>query len=185
VTVTTTPNPRFLVQHTTPGHWQLASVDSGGKSVDGIDYTSFEAAAAVRDRLNGVTPATITAPARPKPLDHLRKGEAAPVKTGRAARVRVGSHWQRALIAVRNSGRILARDFLASLGMDAAWIDQYESAFGRKVAATYRANHHAEPDSGGLVWLRGRLWRTNRYIDVADMQAGVANYPRLAAMIGA
>lgn len=49
---TAPPPPRFIVQHATPGHWQLASVDSGGKSVDGVDYTDFAAAAFERDRLN-------------------------------------------------------------------------------------------------------------------------------------
>lgn len=43
--------PAFVVQHTTPGHWQVASVATG-KSVDGIDYTSFETAAFERDLRN-------------------------------------------------------------------------------------------------------------------------------------
>lgn len=44
--------PRYVVQHTTPGHWQVVSIDSGGKSVDGIDYTDFEAARFERDLRN-------------------------------------------------------------------------------------------------------------------------------------
>ncbi|MBR7832447.1 hypothetical protein KDL01_04215 [Actinospica durhamensis] len=43
--------PRFVVQHTTPGHWQLTSIETG-KSVDGIDYTSFDTARAERDLRN-------------------------------------------------------------------------------------------------------------------------------------
>jgi hypothetical protein len=181
----TTASPRFIVQHGTAGIRRVVSVETG-KSVDGIDYTDFESAKAVRDRLNGVTStvAEATAPSLPKPQDHLRKGERRPAKTGRAARVRIGTHWQRAMIAVRNSGRILARDFLAGLGLDAAWIDQYESAFGRATAKAYRQNHGAEPDTRGLVWLRGRLWHANRYADINDLRAGIAAYPRLAALIG-
>ena len=37
---------------------------------------------------------------------------------------------------------------------------KYESAFGRKVAETYRLNHGTEPKRGALVVLRGRLWHT-------------------------
>lgn len=43
--------PAYVVQHTEPGHWQLTSIETG-KSVDGIDYTSFETAAAERDLRN-------------------------------------------------------------------------------------------------------------------------------------
>lgn len=43
--------PRYVVQHTTPGHWQLLDVQAG-TSVDGIDYTSFETARNERDLRN-------------------------------------------------------------------------------------------------------------------------------------
>jgi hypothetical protein len=43
--------PAFIVQHGAVGHWQVVSVATG-KSVDGIDYTSFETAAAERDMRN-------------------------------------------------------------------------------------------------------------------------------------
>lgn len=46
--------PRFVVQHTTPGHWQIAEVGRAGKSYDGVDYTSFETAKAERDRLDAM-----------------------------------------------------------------------------------------------------------------------------------
>lgn len=50
-TVAASGVPAYVIQHTTPGHWQVASVATG-KSVDGIDYTSFETAAFERDLRN-------------------------------------------------------------------------------------------------------------------------------------
>lgn len=180
----TQTSPRHIVQHTTAGRCQVVPSGSCRPVDGGADLTTDEAFK-LRNELNGDTPAVAPVIARPKPLDHLRKGENKPARVGRAARVRVGNHWQRAMIAARNSGRTLARDFLASLGLDSEWIAKYESAFGRKVAAVYRENHDAEPDDRGLVWLRGRLWHSNRYADLADLIAGAKAYPRTAALIGA
>ena len=73
---------------------------------------------------------------------------------------------------------------LTYLGCDEAFIGKYESAFGRKVAATYRANHGSEPDKGGLVILRGRLWKTMRYSDIRDLHAGAAAYARTRDYFG-
>jgi excisionase family DNA binding protein len=87
-------------------------------------------------------------------------------------------HHQRARIAAANSGYALARDYLADMGLDAAFIAKYESAFGRKVAAVYRERHYAEPESGGIVVLRGRMWRCFRYADIRDLHAGAAQYAR-------
>lgn len=128
--------------------------------------------------------------------DRLRKGVAARVLTGRALRrltarraaralatehgTRVIGHQQRARIALANSGRVLARDYLTSLGLDDAFIAKYESAFGRKVAAEYRRTHSTEPEHGGLVILRGRVWHTMRYTDIADLEAGARAYARTA-----
>jgi hypothetical protein len=77
-----------------------------------------------------------------------------------------------------------AREFLTSLGCDEEFIGRYESAFGRSVAKTYRANHGgAEPDRGGRVILRGRMRRVMRYADVADLMAGAASYARTADLV--
>jgi hypothetical protein len=46
--------PQFIVQHTWACHFRVVSADpaGNGKSVDGVDYTDFDAAKTVRDRLN-------------------------------------------------------------------------------------------------------------------------------------
>ena len=43
--------PRYVIQHTTPGHWRLQDLTTG-KSADGIDYTDFESARFERDMRN-------------------------------------------------------------------------------------------------------------------------------------
>lgn len=131
--------------------------------------------------------------------DRPRKGEHAPVPTGRTARrqfaraearrvagthrARVVGHVDRARIAAATAGYFLCRDYLAGLGFDAEFVSRYESAFGREVAKQYRINHGCEPDNGGMVVLRGRLWRANRYRDVADLLAGARAYKRTAVVL--
>lgn len=126
--------------------------------------------------------------------DRPRAGQHAPALTGRAARrqaariearatakqygTRVIGHVQRARIAAANTGHILARDFLADLGFDAAFIGKYESWMGRKTAEAYRANHGTEPKAGGLVVVRGRIFRVNRYTDRRDLENGARAYAR-------
>lgn len=131
--------------------------------------------------------------------DRLRAGDRQAPLAGRAARRAaarrlaratsreyriplIGQH-QRARMAAANAGRILCRDYLFSLGLDVEFIEEYESAFGRATAKAFRANHHAEPDAGGLVVLHGRLWRTMRYLDVADLIAGARAYKRTAHLV--
>lgn len=116
-------------------------------------------------------------------MSYLRKGENTPIRTGRAARTRVGNHTQRATIAYRNAGHLIARDYLTSLGAEAEFVATYESAFGRATAKTYREQHQAEPDNGGAVLLRGRIYRTNRYADAADLDAGARAYKRTAELM--
>lgn len=128
--------------------------------------------------------------------DRPRTGEQKPRQTGRTARRAagrqlaratsrqygiplIGQH-QRARIAAANAGHITARDYLFDLGCDVEFIEEYESAFGRKTAATYRANRHAEPDTRGLVVLHGRLWHVARYTDIRDLHAGARAYVRTA-----
>ena len=96
---------------------------------------------------------------RPRPAGRHRKGETMPVKTGRAARVRVGHHMsvQRhiavldALVERTNAGRITAAEYLAELGADEAFIHSYASPYGRAVAAAYRSAFGAEPVKSGLA----------------------------------
>jgi hypothetical protein len=91
---------------------------------------------------------------------------------------RVIGHHQRARIACANSGYTVARDYLAAIGCDQEFIAKYESAFGRKVAETYRLTHDREPAYGGLVVMRGKLWTVYRYTDIRDLHAGAAAYAR-------
>jgi excisionase family DNA binding protein len=133
--------------------------------------------------------------------DRPRAGEQRLVLAGRAARraaarvearqvaaehgTRVIGHHERARKAAANSGRILARAFLVSLGLDDEFIGKYESAFGRKVAETFRRNHGDEPEHGGRVILRGRVWHTMKYADVTDLEAGARAYKRTAHLLAA
>lgn len=128
--------------------------------------------------------------------DRPRTSELKPRQTGRTARRTTGrqlaratsrqygipliGHHQRARIAAANTGHITARDYLFDLGCDVEFVEEYESAFGRKTAATYRTNRHAEPDTRGLVILHGRLWHVARYTDIRDLHAGARAYPRTA-----
>lgn len=113
------------------------------------------AVASLRDLIARMRPVS-----RPRPADRLRKGEAAAVKTGRGARVRVGHHMSPARrIAVLdatvdrvNAGRVTAAEYLAAeLGADAAFVHSYASPFGREVAKAYRAAFGAEPAKCGLA----------------------------------
>lgn len=142
-----------------------------------------------------IAPSTVARLLRPV-ADRLRKGVAAATLTARAARrskqrtaaratarkhgTRVIGHQQRARIALANTGYVLARDYLYSLGLDEAFVLKYESAFGRTVAKTYRLNHDRQPEYGGLVVLRGKLWTVYRYADIRDLHAGARAYARTA-----
>jgi len=115
----------------------------------------------LRDLLARLYPAP-----RPRPVGRHRKGEAVPVKTGRAARVRVGHHMSVArqdavldvLVARSNFGRITTAQYLAQfLGADEAFIASYASPFGRAVAKVYRATFGTEPVKSGLARRGHRL----------------------------
>jgi hypothetical protein len=105
--------------------------------------------------------------------------------TSREYRIPLIGHHQRARIAAANAGHVLCRDYLFDLGMDIDDIEEFESAFGRKVAQTYRERHHAEPDARGLVILHGRLWHTMRYTDIRDLHAGACAYARTRGLFAA
>lgn len=104
--------------------------------------------------------------------------------TSRTYRTPLYGQHQRARIALANAGHTTARDYLFDLGLDVEDIEQYEAAFGRKVAEVYRQQHHAEPDTRGLVILHGRLQRVARYTDITDLRRGARAYARTADMFG-
>lgn len=121
---------------------------------------------------------------RPRPAGRHRKGEAVPVKTGRAARARVGHHMsvQRrtavldALVQRTNAGYMTAVEYLTGIGFPEA--ERYASAFGRATAAAYRKSHNTEPYNGCLVVVRGCIHQVFGYVDVADLYAGAYSYAR-------
>lgn len=126
--------------------------------------------------------------------DRLRHGEQQPQQDARGARraearrlaratsreyrIPLIARHERARIALANAGHLLARDYLFEVGMDIDDIEEFEGAFGRAVAKAYRASHHTEPDTRGLVVVHGRLWRVARYTDVTDLHRGACAYPR-------
>jgi hypothetical protein len=102
---------------------------------------------------------------RPRPAGRHRKGEAAPVKTGRAARVRVGHHMSArrrhavldATVERANLGRITAAEYLVELGADEAFIRSYASPFGKAAKKAYVAAFGVEPAKSGLARVGVRL----------------------------
>lgn len=96
-------------------------------------------------------------------MSHYRKGQHVPVRTGRAARTRVGtfnSPQRRAAnlakVADRvNAGKVTTADYLRQLGADDAFVTSYSSPYGRTAAKVYRAETGTEPVKSGLA-VRGR-----------------------------
>lgn len=129
---------------------------------------------------------------------YLRKGESRPALTGRAqrrhesraqARIEqrpgrpVLGHMDRAIVAARNAnaGLMTVGEYLRGIGFPEA--DRLASAFGRKVAETYRENHNAEP-ARILAVANGRVRRSQfGYADVADLLAGAEAYGPTAAFL--
>ncbi len=129
---------------------------------------------------------------------YYRKGENTPVLTGRTLRRHetraqarteqrpgrpVIGHMDRAIVAARNAnaGLMTVGEYLRGIGFPEA--ERLASAFGRKVAETYRANHHAEP-LRILAAVNGRI-RCSQfgYTDVADLLAGALVYGPTAAFL--
>jgi len=112
------------------------------------------AAADLRDLLARLYPVPC-----PRPAGRHRKGETVPVKTGRAARVRIGHHMsvQRriavldATVERANLGFLTAAEYLAELGLDEAFIYSYASPFGKAAAKAYRSAFGVEPAKSGLA----------------------------------
>lgn len=129
---------------------------------------------------------------------YLRKGEARPALTGRAQRRHefraqarteqrpgrpVVGHRDRAIVAARNAnaGLMTVGEYLHGIGFPEA--DRLASAFGRKVAETYRANHNAEP-LRILAAVNGRIRPSQfGYADVSDLLAGAEAYGPTAAFL--
>lgn len=105
-------------------------------------------------------------------MTYHRRGEHKPAKTGRAARVRVGtfnSPQRRSDVLTRLTVRVNAAagiltvaDALRDHGADADLVRRYASPVGRKMAAAHRAATDAEPEQIGLavagrklVWASG------------------------------
>lgn len=143
---------------------------------------------------DGAVPAV--APSRPRPADHFRKGENAPQRHGRAARVRVSHHMSVArrtafvgtLVARWNAGRVTAEAWLAeSLGADAEFVRRYASPFGREVAKVYRARFGAEPPRSGSAWRSRMLVDCFAYSaeELPTLEEAARTYKRTALLLAA
>lgn len=129
---------------------------------------------------------------------HLRKGQNRPALTGRALRRHefraqarteqrpnraVIGHQDRAIVAARNAnaGLMTVGEYLRGIGFPEA--ERLASAFGRKVAETYRVNHGAEPRRTYAA-VNGRIRRSQfGYTDAADLLAGALVYKPTAAFL--
>lgn len=133
---------------------------------------------------------------RPATSDRLRKGVSAPVKTGRAARVRVGHHMsvaRRHAVLDAHIGRvnaaagvITAAGYLTDvLGASAAFVAAYAPPFGTAVAKAYREQFDAEPRRDGLSRRGLRLFSCFAYRanEAAVLEAGVRSYRRTAELL--
>lgn len=121
-------------------------------------------------------------------MSHLRKGEAKPIRTGRAARTRVGTFnsparrrdvLTRLTIRVNTAAGILTvADALRDHGADADLVRRYASPVGRKMAAAHRAATDAEPEQIGLaVAGRSLVWASGyRPADRAMLNAVIEGY---------
>lgn len=128
---------------------------------------------------------------------YYRKGEHRPAvtgRTGRRAEMRaqarteqrssraVIGHRDRAIVAARNAnaGLMTVGEYLRGIGYTEL---NQASACGRVVAATYRANHGAEPQHTWAA-VNGRIRRSQfGYTNVADLLAGALAYGPTAAFL--
>lgn len=127
-------------------------------------------------------------------MSYYRKGEARPVKTGRAARVRVGrfnSVARRRDVLARlvervNAGRTTAAEYLTGIGADAEFIRRFASPFGREIAKQYRTKFGTEPVKAGLALVHRRLVRVFAYAtdELPILDAAARTYARTAALVG-
>lgn len=159
----------------------LAAVKAAGRWVVTV--------ASLRDLLTRLHPA-----ARPATADHRRPADAAPQRTGRAARVRVGHHMSvarrravlDALCARFNGALITAAAYLRGVvGADEEFVDRYGSAFGTKVSKAYQATFGRKPQRFGLARRGLRLFEAFVYsVDEAFVLGEAArSYDRTRALL--
>lgn len=107
--------------------------------------------------------------ALPKPQDHLRKQP-------RRRTNKPGTHVQRAIVAYRNRAVLTVEGYLAATGASRELVRKYRSAFGRKVAAAFRAATGTEPAQAGWAIGHGRLVPAFAYQDRALLDGVLAAY---------
>lgn len=118
-------------------------------------------------------------------MSKFRRGEHKPVKTGRAARTRVGTYnsperrrdvLTRLTVRVNAAAGVLTvADVLRERGADADLVKRYASPVGRKTAAAWRQATGTEPQQAGLAVAGRRLVRASAY--------SAADRPMLDAVI--
>jgi len=127
-------------------------------------------------------------------MSYYRRGEHKPVKTGRAARIRVGNHMsvarrQAVLAAVadrHNTGKTTAAQYLADvIGADEAFVHSYASPYGKACAKVYREQFGAEPQRCGLAVRGRRLVAVLAYSEdeLPVLAKGAAEYRRTAELL--
>lgn len=161
----------------------LKATKSGGRWVVTV--------ASLRDLLARLRPA-----ARPVTADHRRPGGAAPQRTGRAARIRVGHHMSvarrravlDALCARSNGALITAAAYLrAVVGADEEFVDRFGSAFGTKASKAYQAAYGQKAERVGIARRGLRLFTVFAYAadEAFVLAAAASSYGRTRALIAA
>lgn len=126
-------------------------------------------------------------------MSHYSRGEHKPIKTGRAARTRVGTFnsvaRRQAVLTAQaarvNAGKTTTADYLRQLGADDAFVTSYSSPYGRTVAKVYRAETGAEPAKNGLAVRGHRLVPVFAYgaDDAAILEKAAREYKRTAELV--
>jgi len=119
------------------------------------------------------------------PRDKQAKAKAAPVRTGRAARVRVGtfdSPARRREVLLRlaervnaEAGTVTVADRLRALGAADDLVRRYSSPVGRKVAEAVRQGG-SQPEQTGLAVAGHKLVPSFGYADRAAVDAVISSY---------
>src|ERR1700744_3998060 len=94
-------------------------------------------------------------------LGYLRRGEAKPQLTGRAARPRIGHHMsparRRAVLTAHvtrfhaTANTVTAANYLASIGADTDTIRRFAAQLGIQIAKAYRTESRVDPAQTGLA----------------------------------
>lgn len=180
----------FVFVGSEPGHRHTVVAHHGGYVGVAADMIAQEQAAEQAES-GSARPVLVTLPPRPR---RPRKGEHKPVKTGRAARVRIGTYnsparRQAVLAAVAervNTGQLTAAGYLTEqLRTDADFTRRYSSPFGRAAAAVYRQQYGTDPAKTGLDVRGKRLVRVFAYgaEDTDVLEKAAADYARTAALL--